>query len=268
MGEEATEKEAEETQELEDEESIEQVAMKIGWNPNHEGGDRETLSAADFILKSREIQDTSSKTLKKQGREMAELKNAIKALGEHNKSLYQAQVAALKKEQSDLKIRRKEAKEDDDDSLVRELDDQLDQINKVPSELPEATTAVDPRFSQWLDNGNEWYEDDEELRVYADVLAEQPKYKALITNDYTAGLKKIEEVVKQMWPQKFERSAPSPGAPSVEGGTRRKTTSRKSKYKYSDLSREQQDLADTYERHGVMKKEEYIRQLTEIEAAR
>jgi len=256
-----------EPQESAPEPTIEEIAKKIGWNPNHDGSDgREPLSAAEFILKSKEIQSTSSKQIKKYSREIAELKNGFKAFEEHNKALYKAQIAQLKRELSELKSRRKEADEDGDEDLVKQLDGQIKEISDIPTELPAPQTGqLHPDFVEWADE-NEWYTNDDELRVYADMLGEQPEYRALAGKDYKGMLKRVESTVKKMFPQKFQRTPGQRPAPSVEPGTRT-APQRGRKWSYKDLTRQQQDLADFYERQGIMSKDKYIEEIQTIAEA-
>ena len=245
--------------------SIEEIAKKIGWNPSYDGSDgREPLSAEDFILKSKEIQSTSSKQIKKYSREVQELKNGFKNLEEHNKVFHKAQVAQLKREIADLKTRRKEADEDGDNELVKELDGHIKDMSDIPTELPQSTSQLHPDFQAWVDD-NEWYQKDEDLRAYADMLGEQPEYRALAGSDYKGMLGKVEASVRKLFPQKF--NDPVRTVSSVEPNTRTAPRPRSKKWSYNELSRDQQDMADFYERQGIMTKDKYIEELQTISEA-
>lgn len=238
--------------------SVEDLAMKIGWNPNHESDDREFLSAADYILKSKEIQATASKTLKKQSREMMELKNAFKALEEHNKAVYKAQTTQLKNEIAELRARRKEADEEGNHILVNQLDGQIKEMSDIPTELPETGQQLHPAFQPWLDD-NDWYENDDELRAYADMVGEQPEYRAIAQKDYPQFLKKVEGAVKKVFSEKF-KPAPKPTRAPVEPATQRSLKSG-NKLSYNNLTRDQQDICDQFVKLGVMTREKYLEDL-------
>lgn len=263
------EKEPEKEPEIED--PIEALARKIGWNPNHDGEGREKLSAEEFILKSREIQDTSSKQNKRLNRELMELKNGFGEYRQHLDTLYQAQLSQRDAEISKLRRERRAANEDGDDQAVRDIDDQIDRMSKLPDKLPPSQQGVlRPEFVQWLDD-NDWYDEDNELRAYADMLGDQPEYRALGQKDYMAMLKQVGSTVKKMFPQKFgEINTPQPRIPaaSVEGATPR-SQSKKSKYSYNDLSHDQKKNCDLFVKQGIYKSaDEYIAELQKIEDAR
>ena len=247
-------------------EEIRDLAMKMGWNPNYEGTDKEPLSAMEFILKGREIQNTSSKHIKKQNREIAELKNGLKGLEDHYKAVYKAQITQLKNDLAELKRQRRAADDDGDEARVKQLDGQINEMEQIPAELPQTPTQIDPRFLTWLDE-NTWYENDEDLKLYADALGEQPEYRAMAQkNGYENMLNEVTKAVKKMFPQKFQAAAPEvqrrPAAP-VETGTRRNPGT-KAKVTYKDLTRQQQENADFYSKNGIMTVEEYIEDLKKI----
>jgi len=82
--------------------------------------------------------------------------------------------------------------------------------------------------------------------------------------NYPATLKRIEGIVKKMFPQKFGQNEPvfethqrRPAAADVESSTKRQTSTKR-KWTYNDLTRDQQDLADFYEKRGIMTKDQYI----------
>ena len=154
------EKPDEETEQAPD--KIEALAMKLGWNPDHEGDDRPYVSAEEYILRSREIQDTTSKQLRATRRETSDLKAGLEALKDHNEKVYKVQVANLKKELRALKKQRREADEDGDDKLVRQLDKEIEDIERIPNEAPVKQTQLSPAFTKWLEV-NDWYGSDTEM---------------------------------------------------------------------------------------------------------
>ena len=254
---------------------VEQLAMKLGWNPNHEGGDREFVSAEKFILKSREIQDTQNKQNKSLQKQVdtleRELKQGINALQKHNRDVYQVQVKNLKRQLGELQTTRKEAVEDGDMAAVNQIDQQIAEINKIPDDLPSNDLDISPPgFSEWREK-NPWYKSDPEMTQYADFQGENhPELKGL---PFTKMLEGVERLVRKQFPEKFkdEKPADTPkqSAPAVEGGGQRTTRkSPKGKYTYNDLSREQQETCDFFVKRGVMTQEDYIKQLTDIEAQR
>lgn len=249
---------------------VEKIATKLGWNPEHEG-ERDFKTAEEFILAGKEIRNTANKKLRKQDRDIEQLKNGFDSFKEHTKAVYQAQLTALQNEVSQLKKERRDAVEDGDDNTVRDIDNRLRAIDNLPKQLPDTPTNYDPAFIDWLDN-NEWYETDQDLRVYADALGDQPEYKALFkSKGYPETLKMIEQKVKDVFSHKFNSQPKVPATPkksAVESPSERRMPSKKPKYTEADLSREQLELAEMFERRGIKTKAEYIKELEEIEAAR
>ena len=265
MGEEVKDEEVKD-EEVKDEDEkkespdVQALAKQLGWNPDYEGDDRKYVSASDYILRSKEIQSTMTKQLKDQKKQMDELKMGLSSLKEHNETVFKVHVARLKKELNDLKVQRKEAKEDGDESRVAELDDQIKDISKMPSELPKSANKPHPDFTKWLDK-NDWYMDNEEMREYADAQAKDPKFEGLSP---AKTLTSITKRVKDMFPDEFPKE---PERPTAAKGTIEKPTSpKKSKTKFSvkDLTDEQKTAAKFFEKQGVMTTDEYIKELESI----
>jgi hypothetical protein len=240
---------------------IEQVAMKIGWNPKHKEGDREYVSAEDFIVRSKEIQGTMSKQLKTQTKKIDALTDGLRNLKNHNEAVFKANVASVKREVAKLKAERNEAAEDGDKDIVANIDAQIKELEKTPTELPKEAQQPDPAFLEWKED-NAWYENDKELRAYADAQGEAPEFKGL---PYETLLKKVTGRVKKMFPEKFgetKEATKTPSAQTVEAAKIR--GGGKKKFTFSDLTSEQKKLCKTFEDTGVMKRDEYIADLVKI----
>ena len=242
---------------------IEQLAVKIGWNPDHEGGDREFVSAEDFILRSKEIQATANKQNKSLKKKVDDLTKGLNLLQEHNDTVYKVQVKALKSRIKELEGRRKEAVEDGDTEAVTAIDDQIREIRDIPEELPvERVNAVPEEFEEWIEN-NGWYNANREMRAYADAVGKEYAEKKL-------PLSKVYEMVtrdvKKVFPENFKDEKSAPSAPAVEGASRTtRKSAAKSKYTFNDLSREQQDICRQLVKMGLKTEREYIDELAEIE---
>jgi hypothetical protein len=262
-----TEGKSEGKQEPTDRSNIEKIAIKLGWNPDHEGGDRAYVGAEEYILRSREIQDTSKKQLKSTRRQVSDLERGLEALKRHNEQVYEVQVANLKKEIRKLKKERKEADEDGNTELVKELDKEIEEIDKIPAKAPVPETKSNPDFIKWLDK-NSWYENDKEMQIYADIQGQSADLAGLPASKFYDA---ITDRVKKHFPEKFEAEGKvdkkttetkEPKATSVEGPTPRRT--RQPKFTYKDLSDEQKKNCKFFVDRGVMSQEDYIKQLADI----
>ena len=264
-----SEEEQEVQEDVQDEEGevqlspVEQLAQKIGWNPNHEGDDRNFVSAEDYILRSKEIQSTQTKQNKSLKKKVEDLTKGVNLLHQHNDTVYKVQVRALKSRVAELEGRRKEAVEDGDTAAVSAIDTQIKEIRDIPEELPvERVQTVPDEFVEWVDD-NDWYRTDQGMKAYADKVGEDFAKSGL-------PLKKVYELVtkevKKVFPENFETKKAVPAVSPVEsGGTRSIGKSVKSKYSYSDLSRSQKDICDHLVRSGIMTKDQYIKDLETIE---
>ncbi|MHC4753458.1 MAG: hypothetical protein ACYTFW_26800, partial [Planctomycetota bacterium] len=64
---------------------IEKTAMKIGWNPDHKG-ERDFVSAEEFIIRGKEIQDTMSTQLKSTNKKITDLERGIQDIKAQKRS--------------------------------------------------------------------------------------------------------------------------------------------------------------------------------------
>jgi len=244
---------------------VQRLAKEIGWNPNHEEGDRKFKTAEEYILGSKDIQTTQTKQNKSLKREVEDLKTGINMLQRHNDTVYKVQVKALKSRVRELEGRRKEALEDGDAEAVSAIDGQIREINDIPESLPvEQIQSVPPEFEEWAEK-NSWYKDNAEMRAYADKQGQvNPEVSGL---PFPKFLKEVTKLVKSKFPENFEQPKRTPRAAAVEPVSQsRKADSSKSKYTYSELSRTQQDACDFFVKQGIMTQEQYIKELEIIEA--
>ena len=246
---------------------IEELAIQLGWNPNYDGEDRKYVGAKEYILRSREIQDTSAKQLKSTRRQVTDLERGLEALKKHNEAVYEVQVANLKKEVRRLKKQRKEADEDGDTELVKELDKEIDDINKIPTKVSVPETKSNPDFIAWLDK-NSWYETDKEMQLYADIQGQSSELAGLPAKKFYEAVTKR---VKKHFPEKFETEKKDTEktatfehkVPPVEGPTPRRKS--KPKFTFNDLSEEQKKNCKFFIERGAIKSEaDYIEDLVKI----
>ncbi|MDY6893829.1 MAG: hypothetical protein SVO01_00200 [Thermotogota bacterium] len=239
--------------------TIEELATQIGWNPDHKGDD--AISAAEYILKSREIQDTmkaNNVDLKKQ---LSNMNSSIEALKNHNEMVYKAELRQKEATIARLKKERNDAIAMADVDKVNALDDQIEGIQKDLNEpKPENSSSSNPDFDEWIKD-NQWYLTDDEMAVYADRVANDYK-GAPPARIYSIVRKKVAEV----WPEKFESSksvtpptvekpkAVGPTSP-VEAPTKTPTTP---KFTEADLTDSQKAIMKQFVGQGIMTKEQYI----------
>lgn len=253
--------------------AVEELAMKMGWNPEHdESSGRPFVSADEFILRSRDIQNTMSNQLSQLTKTNKELAAGMHQLKEHYQKLTATEVGRLKKEIAEIKNRRDEAIDDGNKDRVRELDEQItnlqqtateaeailkaDAQRKTASDNGDSNANLTPQAKKWLSD-NPWYGTDEEMTSYIDAQAD--RFRGLPDERYFAMLTKQ---ARDIFPERFEYKT----APTVEGDNLRAGNKghKHSKFSFNDLSAEQKRWATFYKKQGVMEPQEYVDELVKI----
>jgi hypothetical protein len=257
--------------------AVEELAMKMGWNPEHNGdAGRPFVSAEEFILRSRDIQNTMSNQLSSLSKTNKELAEGMKQLKTHYQKLTATEVARMKKDIADIKNQRDAAIDDGNKQRVRELDDQLTNLQKEATEAETILAAegrnaqagpsaqdngdkqenLSPAAKKWLSD-NKWYGSDDEMTAYIDTQAE--RFRGLPDDKYFAMLTKQ---AREIFPERFETTQKRPQA--VEGQSLRPGKSHNKKFTFNDLTPEQKKWANFYKRQGVMETQEYVDELVKI----
>jgi hypothetical protein len=225
---------------------IELQAIEHGWNPEGVEGKR-NLSAEEFM--DRQPLYDEMRNLKKQARKLEEGMDAMRKMQEGIRE------REREKTIKELQQKKLEALEDGNYNAVIEIDDAIaeEKVNKD-------TQAVNNhQFEEWVDN-NEWYNQDPDLRKYADTLgsgyfATNPNAEPKEVFNY------VETEVKARYPEKFgnpRRKAPAP----VEGASRGRGQVKRgaSKHKASELPEQDRQIMRTILRTGKMSEAEYLKE--------
>jgi len=270
---------AEEIEEQEPTE-VESLAMKLGWNPDHKGLDREFVDAETFIMRGREIQDTMRKQIKNQGTQITELgthlSTGIENLRKHQEKVHKADVARLNTEIVGLRKERRAAVKEGDADLVDDLDGRIDDLKEAAKEEPIPTVvptqAPNPDFVDWHEK-NPWFQGNskihQEMTLFANTLADQNA--GLPYSRMTAH---IDTKMREHFPEQFDapKKEPKvedkkeeknePKVAAVESGGKKSGT--KHKFTQTDLSDGQRKIMDELVKMKVITKEDYIQDLVDI----
>lgn len=252
---------------------VEQLAMEMGWNPDHEG-DRDFVDARTFIIRSGQIQRTMQRQLESMKEDQKQFKDAMVNLRQHYQKLAQTEAGKIDQQLSTLQKQFNDAVEDGDISKSTEIMEQMNRLRDQKREAeaeaaaqqagggdqPGGAGGQQPQLSEaaqtWL-RENPWYGTDPELTQYADAQAD--RFRGLPDDRYFVELTRS---VKQMFPDRFPAQRRSP---TVEpGGRRAQAGGGKPKFTAADLSDDQKRLATFYEKQGIMKVEDYIAELVKI----
>jgi len=234
---------------------IEVLATELGWRPKDEFSGDDFVDASTYIKRSKDIQDTMKSHIKEQKRQNADLNSSIQELKIHNERVYKAEVANLKKELTSLKAEKKAAIEDGDVAKVDELDDRIGEVEEsmtAPKQVERQD--VSPEFERWVEK-NPWYKTDEEMRQYADTLADENKG---LSFERVAELAR--KKVKEAFPDKF--SSKKEVIDRVEGSTRNRSAG---SFTEADLTSSQKAIMSQFVRQGIMTKQQYIKDIQTME---
>jgi len=254
--------------------TVESIAAELGWKPKDgfAGNDEDYVDAAEYIRRSKNIQESMRTSLKENKRKLAQMDKMVQDLKAHTQAVLKSEVRDLKARVEAAQKARDEAIEEGDKEQVYAIEKELSELKtEVESHLTrtmkekEAVPEFDERevenFVGWT-KANPWYKapgkegGDTEMSRYADYLADLAEYRGL---PYERKLMAVTEIVKQKFSDKF--SGNKPPAPRVEGG---KPSPMKKTYSVRDLSQEQREIMRNFVRQGVMSEKDYINDLVKI----
>lgn len=251
----------------------EEKAMASGWRPQDEwDGDPDDWVDARTFNRNGEFMSRiqqQSKQLNTSASEIEDLKAAMKALGDHNKKIAEAE---YKKAMKDLRNEKILALEEEDHSAVIEIEERIDELKETKREMdaqpekklekPPADVAPDPVFVEWS-NTNTWYKTDTVMRGAADALG----MEYADSNKGAPLADVLDYVTKQMatkFPNEFGNKRKREPSPVTEGSASGSRRGKKAKFTEKDLSDEQKQFAKMFVDTGAFDSvQEYVDQLVE-----
>ena len=259
----------------------EQLAYSQGWRPKEEWkGDPDKWVGANEFLFRGELMDRIQKqtrVINDMNATQAELKKALKALGEHNAQIaekeYNRALASLKKQ-------RREAMREDDFEAVDEIEDRMDELKDAKREhvaneeesqeadetKEEEQQAPPPEVEAWVQANDSWYNSDPIMqaaadRIFLNHLDEHP-------GDFQGALDLIDDTMHKRFPEEFGIKKKTTGSAVTEGSGRARSSQKSgksTKYTVKDLNDEQRNIAKTFVDSGAFKNaQEYVDQLAEL----
>lgn len=227
----------------------ESEALSKGWNPEGAKEGRKNLSAGEFL----DRQPLYDK-IHKSERAVKRMQESQSALQSHLDMLQES----ISKQQVDaLKVQKRTALEEGEHDRVMEIDEKIIDIHSTPK-APEVAPDTS-EFDSWADS-NTWYDNDLQLKRYADAVGQEyaQKYGKLGQSE----LSKITEEVKLAFPDKFSQSRTRPSP--VEGAGRPSNRAQAPKYTAKDLDDTARNVMRTLVRDGTYNNDaEYIDSLVQ-----
>lgn len=241
----------------------EDQARKMGWKSIDEfdGPKEKHRTAQEFV----EFNDKVAPMLKKHRdelkRELDELKQWRAGYQATVDGIIKGNAAKAAKEHKDtvdfLKAQLKKARSTGDTDLQGALEDELDTVRENP---PKPTVVPTPQpqvpdlteFNEWLTE-NSWYENDKQMRTYADAVGTKLRQDGNKTIG-AAFFKAVEREVKADFPEKFQKRKPA-----VEGASAGTNTRSSGSFTYSSLPADARSKCDDFVSEKLGTREEYLR---------
>lgn len=224
------------------------AAIEMGWRPKEEydGDPAKWVSAEIYVARAPLFEKIES-----QSKIIKDTKKAIEELKAHQAKIAEAE---YKRAYETLKAQRKNALAEGDLVTADEYQDQLEELKQ---NAPRTEPDIPPAFQEWRSQ-NDWYDNDEDMRDFADIKG--AKFAKDFPNDPDKVLEKVTEAVKKAFPDKFKapKNPARERAPAVESDTAPVGTSSGRGFK---LTEEEERVAARFERTGVMTRADYIKQI-------
>ena len=225
--------------------SIEDQARAVGWRP-------EGPESAEIFLAKKPLFEA----IKARGKEVKELAATVNELKAH---LNKQEAAAYKRALAELKAERRQAISLGDIEAVEQIDESIGQMTPV-EEGPDPAVAA--AVSGFVERNSKWINDPsmeaEEIRQWVRARdVELVKFKL----DPAEHFARIEAEVKKKFNYDNEDT---PAVSRVESEYDSAPVKGKKKVSFNDLSKEQKDACRHFEKRGIMKADEYIKQLQDL----
>ena len=231
-------------------------ARRQGWRPKDEyrGPDEKWVDADAFLKRSDEELPVMRERLKKQDRDLADLKGTVAKFAEHHAKV---EKIAYERALNEVKKQRREALAIGDADGFEAAEERLQELKEVKpaATQKEAAKEISPDVQTWV-QANPWFQTEPRLAKYAETVCGELQNEDP-TRDLSDILKEVAKEVKTRFPEKFanaKRSAP----PAVEGTG--SVAAGKGAKSYANLPAEAKAACDKFLKQGLIKsKDDYLK---------
>jgi hypothetical protein len=231
-------------------------ARRQGWRPKDEyrGPEDKWVDADAFLKRSDEELPVMRERLRKQDRDLAEMKGTVAKFAEHYAKV---ENVAYDRALAEVKKQRREALAIGDADGFEQAEERLAELKEVKPAATQKQAAAEiiPEVDAWV-KANPWFMSEPRLNKYADAVCLELQTEDP-TRELSDILKEVAKEVKTRFPEKFanaKRSAP----PAVEGTTT--AASGKGAKSYANLPAEAKAACDKFLKQGLIKsKDDYLK---------
>ena len=238
----------------EEQKTIEEKAKRQGWVPEDEyTGEKEPLSAEDFLKKGDEILAIKNERFKKQEEMLAaasakidSMEVTFKKFGEYTKKQQELAEKRHKSEIADLKEQQRQIAEDpggdmtEFDRIGKKIEIAEAAVTNVPEQKQEGDSPDFPAFQA----ANPWYNIDVEMTIYANQAGGVIFKKHGAAN--TAFYNEVAKEVKKKFPDKFKAEGSNKSVADVEGSTGTAYAQKGGKKTYNALPQDAKEACDKF----------------------
>lgn len=235
----------------------ESEARQQGWKPEDQytGDPERWTDAKTFVEKGEKIAGILKSKVERLESRLDAAERANKEFGQYHKQTIEKEKQKSAERIAELESKLAQAITDGDGAAAVQLNrDIASERSNVPQEIPTNTIDYNKMADDWRAQ-NSWYDEDQDLQIYADGVAGR-----IIDEGYQgkAYFNELTRRVKSKFPEKFGNPRKN-GANTVEDGGERDTPASKTAHTYENLPPDAKAACDRFVKQGLMKKEDYVK---------
>jgi hypothetical protein len=251
----------------------EEEASRKGWVPKekYRGDPAKWKPASQFLEDGKRYQKNLETRLERLERENEELKRSGKAFAEYHEQQMQSKQQEIDTAIKQLRVEKSRATADGEHNLAVELEDRIELLKEEKKGLqPTPTPTEDRRGKQppqdavnspivreWVEDGNEWFDDKPELRQVAFDYANELVNKTEIRG--RKFLDMVAEHVREQFPRQFGKPQTTRRNDQVEGAAPASNDRSGGKYTIHDLPAEDLALMRDFVSKGWTTQEKFLK---------
>lgn len=250
---------------------VEAEARSQGWRPKEEftGDPDKWVDASTFVDRGNSFKSNLVNKVAALEKQIEAFKGTAAQFAKHHKDTMEKKDKELAAAIRQLKIQKSEAAADGDHQAAVEYEDRIDTLNQERAEakrleeeaLAQAQAAakaaeapqVDPILQAWIEDGNEWFDNDPKLRRYAMGVAGQLREDGTKLTGRPF-LDRILLEVKADFPEKFTNPNRGKAAAVDTGAAGKSKTGRTA----ADLPEEDRTLMKRFVKEGLLTEKQFL----------
>jgi hypothetical protein len=240
-------------------------ASRKGWVPKdkYKGDLSNWVDAKTFNERGERFVKTLQADIAALKAQLASFEGTKAAFVKFHEEALAAKDAEIKATIAAMRVQRSQAVREGDDDLAVQLEDRIDALKAqqqeakaIPATAPAAPTTPTPSpvLTEWIADGNQWFEDEPTLRAYAIALGDD-----MVKNGETAKGRKFLDMISAKMAEEFPRRFAAKAAPNphtVEGAANASSSSNSKTER--DLPLEDLKLMKQFVKEGWMTKEKFL----------